>query len=586
MIVLDVIYARGTPDMAAPILAAVEKGSPVVFAEALRQPADGDGSARRLRSFPFRTWRAEPAGLINIDVDADGVHRSYTLLRAGERDAEPALALAAYLALRGMDWESEVRKPRPGVIEWKEDGAGAVCEIAEPAQAARLLNFRGPWITGAGFFHLSLRTLRELHAAAANGQPLAGKVVFIGNTATGIADLGSTSFGPNQPHVLLHATALNDLLQNAALRRTGRAGDALALLAVPLLLAAAGWCRGKRWLLLLWAAGIAGILALGLALIFRCGWVPATATTAALWTAAVIVELGRRHTLELAERQRIRSTMGLYFSPRVLDDVLENPGRLEPRQVEITALMTDLRNSTPLAEMLGADGMLALLNRVFAVETRAVFAEEGSLENPVGDQFLAYWGAPEPQPDAADRALRAACALIEGMRQLEATFEPRVRELFGYGVALHAGSALMGNIGSEQFFHYGLVGDLINATARVESLTKHYGVLLILTREAHAKLSAPPPARVLDRVIVKGRSTALELLEVPHPCSPVGFPEMAAHYAEAFALYQRGAFAEAATRFGVLAAADRPSALLAERCRAFAASPPADWTGIYRLDAK
>ena len=586
VIVLDVIYARGTPDMAAPILAAVEKGSPVVFAEALRQSADGDGSARRLRSFPFRAEPMEPAGLINIDVDADGVHRSYALLRAGERGVEPALALASYFALRGVEWKSEVRQPRPGVIEWREGTAGAMREIGEPVPAARLLNFRGPWIVGAGFFHLNLRTLRELHAAAAGGQPLAGKVVFIGNTATGIADIGGTSFGPNQPLTLLHATALNDFLQNAALRRTSRGGDALALLAVTLLLAAAGWCRGKRWLLLLWVAGTAGIFALGLALIFRCGWVPATVTTAALWTAAVIVELGRRHTLELAERQRIRSTMGLYFSPRVLEDVLENPGRLEPKRLEITVLLTDLRNSTPLAERLGADGMLTLLNRVFEVQNRAVFAEEGSLESPVGDQFLAYWGAPEPQADSADRALRAALAIIAGLQQLRATLATEIRELFGFGVGLHAGLSLIGNIGSAQFLHYGPVGDLINAAARIESLTKHYGVLLILTREAHEKLSAPPPARVLDRVIVKGRSTALELLEVQHSCSPDGFAELTARYAEAFAFYQRGEFAEAAARFGILAPTDQPSALLAERCRDFAASPPADWAGIYRLETK
>ncbi len=91
---------------------------------------------------------------------------------------------------------------------------------------------------------------------------------------------------------------------------------------------------------------------------------------------------------------------------------------------------------------------------------------------------------------------------------------------------------------------------------------------------------------MLDRVIVKGRSTALELLEVAHPCSPDGFPELAARYAEAFALYQRGAFAEAATRFSILAATDQPSALLAARCRVFAASAPAEWTGIYRLETK
>jgi adenylate cyclase len=592
VIVLDVIYARGTPEMARPILAAVENGAPVVFAEAWLTIPDARAAARRLRSFPFRSEPVEPAGLINIDVDADGVHRSYALLRQGARDWEPSLALAAYFVSRGIDWKNEIHQPRPGVIQWVENSAGRSAPtengLVEDSRAARLLNFRGSWSAGAGFYHLNLRMLRELHGASAamGSQPLAGKIIFLTNTTTGVADLGTTSFGPNQPQVLLHATALNDLLEDAPMRRTGRSSDALALLAVPVLVGVCGGRRHKRWLLLLWAMGCASIVSIGLALIFRFGWVPATVTTATLWTVAMVVELGRRHTLELAGRQRLRSTMGLYFSPRVLRDVLENPGRLEPKRVEITVLLTDLRNSTPLAELFGADHMLELLNRVFAVQTRAVFGEEGSLERPVGDQFLAYWGAPEPQPDAADRAMRAAFALVRGMRQLKETLELQVRELFGYGVALHAGSSLIGNIGSDQFFHYGLVGDLINAAARVESLTKYYGVLLIVTREFHDKLNAPPPVRTLDRVIVKGRTTVLDLLEVRHPFSPENFAEVAKRYGEAFALYQRGSFAEAACLFSALAPDDPPSRVLAARCTMFAGQAPGEWAGIFKMETK
>src|SRR4029453_5794686 len=100
---------------------------------------------------------------------------------------------------------------------------------------------------------------------------------------------------------------------------------------------------------------------------------------------------------------------------------------------------TDLRNSTALAEQLGTEGMLDLLNRIFTVENKAVFAEEGSMEKPVGDQFLASWGGPDPQPDAADRALRPAFMLIEAMQKMRETFDSKTRELFGYGVALNAG---------------------------------------------------------------------------------------------------------------------------------------------------
>ena len=231
-----------------------------------------------------------------------------------------------------------------------------------------------------------------------------------------------------------------------------------------------------------------------------------TAATASLWTIATVVEIARRHTRELVARQRLRNTMGLYFSPRVLNDVLRNPGRLEPKRLEITVLLTDLRNSTNLAELLGTEGMLNLLNQIFTVENSAVFAEDGSMEKPVGDQFLAYWGAPDLQPDATDRALRAAFTLIEAMQKLRETFDSRTRELFGYGVALHAGESLIANIGSAQFFHYGPVGDLMNTTARVESLTKYYGLLMLTTREFCNRLSQPVESRIIDRVVVKGKS--------------------------------------------------------------------------------
>src|SRR5437867_9584465 len=122
--------------------------------------------------------------------------------------------------------------------------------------------------------------------------------------------------------------------------------------------------------------------------------------------------------VEKLERAKLRHTMGLYFSPRVLEVVLANPGSMEPRRAEVTLLLTDLRNSTPLAERLGPKAMFELLNRVFEAQTNAIMSEEGNLEHFLGDQFLSYWGAPQPQPDAAERAERAAIKLIIAMERL------------------------------------------------------------------------------------------------------------------------------------------------------------------------
>jgi adenylate cyclase len=280
--------------------------------------------------------------------------------------------------------------------------------------------------------------------------------------------------------------------------------------------------------------------------------------------------------------------MSLYFSPHIMEQVLKNPGSMEPQQAEITVLLTDLRNSTPIAELLGPPGMFQLLNRVFESQTRAILAEDGSMEHFLGDQFLSYWGAPNAQPDAADRAFRAALALIAGMEEVRATLEPNLKALFGYGVALHSGTALIGNKGSAQRLDYGLVGDLINAAARVESLTKYYGVLFLITREAYSKLSSPPFVRVIDKALVKGKTVPLELLEVRHPFSPESFEEIVERYNIAFQLYERGDFAAAQRSFVVLHEEhqDKPSELMAERCHELAMDPPKDWSGVYQLTTK
>jgi adenylate cyclase len=163
-----------------------------------------------------------------------------------------------------------------------------------------------------------------------------------------------------------------------------------------------------------------------------------------------------------------------------------------------------------------------------------------------------------------------------------------LKALFGYGVALHSGVALIGNKGSAQRLDYGLVGDLINAAARVESLTKYYGVLFLITREAYAKLSQPPFVRVVDKALVKGKTLPLELLEVKHSFSPDDFEQIVELYNAAFANYEQGEFIEAERKFAVLRDErhDKPSALMAERCRTLAADPPEHWDGIYELKTK
>jgi class 3 adenylate cyclase/CHASE2 domain-containing sensor protein len=596
IIAFDIIFARGDPQVAQPLLDALELHRNVVLSEALSAPPGRAQLSVRIRSFPFRDAAPAPAGVINLSADTDGVLREYQLVHRVETGGyEPSLAFVVYLAALGLDWKTNVTvRPTEGYLEWKELSSSDYTSLI-PRHAPLhpvLINFRCPWAMESGpaaFDYLNLRQLDALFDQTPKDaalKPLRNRIMFVSYVATGQGDLGVTAFGSHEPLISLHSNTLDDLMQARWLERTGRLADALWVCSALLILVGAHLCRSKWSLVLWWFFGMVALFATAAAVLLLMNLVVPSIATAGLWTLATIVEIGRRHTSEFMQRQRLRYTMGLYFSPRVLNDVLKNPGRLEPKRLEITVLLTDLRNSTALAELLGTEGMLNLLNRVFTVENSAVFAEDGSMEKPVGDQFLAYWGAPDPQPDAADRALCAAQTLIEGMHELSETFDAQTHELFGYGIALHAGESLIGNIGSAQFLHYGPVGDLMNATARVESLTKYYGVLAIGTGDFCHRLSRPAEARLIDRVIVKGKSVPLELYELRHKYSMENFLEITERYIEAFALYEEGKFAKAELLFQKLSTSDRASDVLAERCAHLQQQRPSDWNGIFSLTAK
>jgi adenylate cyclase len=303
---------------------------------------------------------------------------------------------------------------------------------------------------------------------------------------------------------------------------------------------------------------------------------------------AAMSALAYEFILERIGRMKLRATMDLYFSPKVSAYVLSNPGSMEARSAEVTLLLTDLRNSTPLAEKLGPGGMFKLLNQVFEAETNAVMAEDGALEHFLGDQFLTYWGAPIPQPDGTNQALRAAMELIKGMESVKAAQSPEVKALFGYGVALHTGSVLFGNKGSAKRLDFGLVGDTVNEAARIEALTKYYGVTLLISREAFVQVTNPGLHRLLDRVIVKGKSTPVELLEIQNPRTVANYAELVAEWNAAFDHYTAGRFGEARPRFAKLAEQfnDGPSKLMIHRCDELAAHPPADWKGVWKMENK
>ena len=427
-----------------------------------------------------------------------------------------------------------------------------------------------------------------------DGEFFRDKIVLIGPTdARSFHDDHATPFaGARMVGPEIHLNIIGATLAGELLRETsGWTGLFLIAIAGLTSMGLSWWISQPIKRLGLTCLAGAGYL-VGTQLLFDYGNIAAlTISPLGVLLLSGILILAHDFISERAERLRLRTTMSYYFSPRVLEEVLTNPGSMQPREAEVTVLLTDLRNSTPLAETLGPEGMFKLLNRVFEVQTTAIMSEEGNLEHFLGDQFLSYWGAPQEQPDAPERALQAARKLIAAMEELKASLEPNVRQLFGYGVALHSGRVLCGNKGSAMRLDYGLVGDTINEAARVESLTKYYGAMFLVTGETLAGLKNADSIgaqRLIDRVIVKGKSGAVELSELSHSSSPKNFAELSKAYEEAYSQYTAGNFQVARAQFTELATnfSDGPSRVLAERCELLLAEPHESWAGIWKMESK
>lgn len=177
---------------------------------------------------------------------------------------------------------------------------------------------------------------------------------------------------------------------------------------------------------------------------------------------------------ELERRnQFIRETFGRYTSDDIVEVLLDMPEglKLGGEKREITLLMSDLRGFTALAERLEATEVVALLNHYLSTMVEVIHRAGGTIDDIIGDAILVLFGAPVAMPDAAQRAVCCALEMQKAMQEVnEHNFQKGWPEI-EMGIALHTGEAIVGNIGSLKRSKYGVVGQPVNLTARIESFT-------------------------------------------------------------------------------------------------------------------
>lgn len=437
-------------------------------------------------------------GMINAAADADGVFRRYPLLHVLPPPEQlPATQASNPWIFASMPWLVAGDKHGSAIAEQQQLWLTFQSPLAVPY----------PSISFAKAFQLAL------DPQAKYADTFRNKILIVGSSAVGLADLKHTSIAPQQPGMVLLATAIDNLLQNNALHRPADNWLLLLLcwqLAGLLLLYQKQTGFGRFCLISAGWTLLNGLcLLITIPVLMKMGWLFASGPLL-LWLLLSFASFNTLAALrEYLQRQHTTRLFGRFLDPRVVATLLGQNHIGNAEKCQITVLFTDIRGFTTLSEQLEASEVMALLNRYLAMQVNTLFAHHATLDKFIGDAIMAFWGAPLTQPNQADLALQAATAMLNNLPEFKQSLPPQLQH-FDIGIGIHTGDAVVGMLGSEKRLEYTAIGDTVNIASRLESLSKTYGRVLC-SEQTRQALTNEYPLNPVGEVQLKGRAASIQI---------------------------------------------------------------------------
>jgi adenylate cyclase len=587
--------ARRSGTLPAPVFdAAALQGRPISFTR-----WDGYGASLALFA------RAAPsAGYFNTLPDADGVVRSVPLIAELDGRHYEALALAM---LRRFTGSPRVEPGFPAEGWLLRDYAGlesiqlvqGTQRLAIPvdARVGARIPFRGAGGPhGGSFRYVSASDLLQGRVAAAE---LQGRLVLVGTTAPGAFDLRATPLAPVFPGVEVHANLLSGMLD-------GR------LPVVP------DWARGAEVLEVLLTGGLLAFLlprlragravlatlALLVALVgvnlwayLARGLVLPIAAALLLTTLLFVGSMSWGYIVEGRARRSLTRLFGSYVPPELVAQMARDPQRYDMRAENrvLTVMFCDMRNFTRVSEALSPEDLRGLVNRFFSRMTTVIGAHRGTLDKYIGDAIMAFWGAPLVDDAHAANAVHAALAMTKALDALNADLRERRLPEIGVGIGLNTGLVCVGDMGSHMRRSYTVMGDAVNLASRIEALTRHYGVQVLVGQSTREAAGDAVGWIEVDRVRVKGKIQSVTLFTpVPEAAaSDPRFEDELGLWRLALQAYRLQHWDEAQGLLDGLCQRlpESPLCALYRQLQARIAPlrsdpPPPDWDGVHNFESK
>lgn len=494
----------------------------------------GDLSTAGEITYPIPEIAENSLALGNVsDVpDADGVFRRSTLW-VNTADGDTLFSLGATAArLRG------------GGVDTRE-GPRRILDYRHPKDSWHIFN-------AAEIIQSELK-LREGLAPNVDPAMVRDKHVLFGFSAPGLMDLRATPLNRVAPGVVIHATALENILEDRFIEELP---PGIAVSATLVLSFLGAW-------LLLQGGNLWRTLTVLLVFVMLPVGVSFAAALDGIWwpmmpgIAAQLPALGGAMILAWATEGRqkrfIRSAFRHYLSPEVISRIMDDPDRLKlgGERRELTIFFSDLEGFTSLSEGLEPQELTQLLNEYLTDMTDIILESGGTLDKYEGDAIIAFWNAPADQPDHALRACRASVLCQRKLTDRRAEFKERFGAELHMRIGLNTGPVIVGNMGSSQRFDYTVLGDAANLAARLEGANKVFATYLMISNSTREAVGEAMLARELGELRVVGRQQPVKVFEL------AGFegeaePDHWADYRNALHFCREGRLADATTAMRAL----------------------------------
>ncbi len=430
-----------------------------------------------------------------------------------------------------------------------------------------------------------------------------GKIILYGAIATALRDLRPTPFLKTEAGVHIHATVIDNVLNNDFLIEVRESSTNILLIVILGLLAAylvhrlsILWGTLSTVMLLFLLIGSSIVLykykVLGNSVLFD----PVTPAISVLLN--FIALFGINFFKESKQKKYIEGAFGQYLSPHIIEIIVNDPSKLAlgGQEKEITAFFSDIAGFSTISEQLKPQELVQLLNEYLTDMCHVIAKHDGTVDKFEGDAIISFWGAPLEEKEHAKLACYTTIEMQERLLELNKKWKSEKWHSLIYNmtmrIGLCSGQAVVGNMGSETRMDYTMMGDTVNLAARLEGANKFYGTHSMISDSTYEQAKDYIDVRELDTIRVAGRKTSVvvyELLSRKGETSGA-MAEGLNDYLKALELYKKQKFSEAISKFKKVLKGipgDPPSQTYIERCREFIENPPGDdWDGVYRFTSK